>query len=176
MDDIDFAIQDFYPDEISYCYGCGRLNPQGLHIKTRWSDLQKTTSITCFTPTVNHIAVPGFVYGGLIASLIDCHGTGTAAMAAYQAQNRPWDSLPAHRFVTASLHVDYLLPTPLHDSNNQPIEIRLFGKVIELKQKENKIYKVRTSIVLFSQIDHFTQVLVKGDVIAVHMPDTFKGP
>jgi len=23
------AFQDYYPDELNYCYGCGRLNEQG---------------------------------------------------------------------------------------------------------------------------------------------------
>ena len=32
------AVQDFYPDDFSHCYGCGRLNQHGLHIKTRWED------------------------------------------------------------------------------------------------------------------------------------------
>ena len=27
------AFQDYYPDHLSYCYGCGRLNEQGLKIR-----------------------------------------------------------------------------------------------------------------------------------------------
>lgn len=30
------AIQDFYPDDVVYCYGCGRLNEHGLHIRSAW--------------------------------------------------------------------------------------------------------------------------------------------
>ena len=69
------AIQDHYPDDFSHCYGCGRLNDHGLQIKTQW-DGQK--SRTVYRPLPAHEAVPGFVYGGLVASLIDCTGTGTA--------------------------------------------------------------------------------------------------
>jgi hypothetical protein len=46
--------------------------------------------------------------------LIDYHSTGTAAAAMYRAMGREMDSEPAFRFVTASLHVDYLKPTPLN--------------------------------------------------------------
>ena len=73
------AIQDFYPDDVSHCYGCGRLNEHGLRLRSR----QEGDEIVCrFEPGPHQIAFPGFVYGGLIASLIDCHGTGTAAAAA----------------------------------------------------------------------------------------------
>jgi len=70
------AFQDYYPDDLSHCYGCGRLNEEGLQIKSYWDGEE---SVATFTPEPCHMAVPGFVYGGLLASLIDCHSTGTAA-------------------------------------------------------------------------------------------------
>ena len=76
------AIQDFYPDDFAHCYGCGRLNPQGLKLKTCWDGDE---TVARFLPRPEHVAVPGFVYGGLIASLIDCHAMGTAAAAAERA-------------------------------------------------------------------------------------------
>jgi hypothetical protein len=103
-------IQDYYPDELSYCYGCVRNNEHDYHIQ---SFLDGHETISHFNPKEYHIAIPGFVYGELIASLIDCRGTGSAALAAYRAENRQPDTLPAFRFVTASLQVDYLKPTPL---------------------------------------------------------------
>jgi len=104
------AFQDYYPDELAHCFGCGRLNAQGYRLRSVWAG---ETSEARFTPQPYHISIPGWVNGGLIASLVDCHGTGTAAAAAYRAEGREMDSLPAHRFVTASLRVDYLRPTPL---------------------------------------------------------------
>ena len=104
------AFQDYYPDDLSYCYGCGRLNEDGYHIQTRWDGDE---TVTVFEPESCHIAIPGYVYGGLLASLIDCHSTGTASAAAYRAEGRPMGSDPPFRFVTASLHIDYLRPTPL---------------------------------------------------------------
>src|SRR5579862_599408 len=104
------AIQDFYPDDFATCYGCGRLNAHGLHVRTAWDGDE---TVSRFTPRAEHMAMPGFVYGGLIASLIDCHAMGTAAAAAEREAGRDIGEAPAPRFVTASLHVDYLKPTPL---------------------------------------------------------------
>ena len=94
------AFQDLYPDELSYCYGCGRLNEHGLHIKSYWDGDE---TVARYLPRPYHIAIPGYVYGGLIASLMDCHATGTAAAAAYRAAGREMGGEPALRFVT-----DYL--------------------------------------------------------------------
>jgi acyl-coenzyme A thioesterase PaaI-like protein len=146
------AFQDYYPDQLSYCYGCGRLNEHGLQIKSYW-DGDETVCI--FQPRPYHIAVPGYVYGGLIASLIDCHGTGTAAAAAYRAEGRPMDSEPPQRFLTASLHVDYLKPTPL----GMPLEVR--GQVREVKGR-----KVVVSTTLFAN----GEVTARGEVVAVQVP------
>lgn len=147
------AFQDYYPDQMSYCFGCGRLNEHGYKIKSYW---QGEESICVFTPQSYHIAVPGFVYGGLIASLVDCHGTGTAAAAAYRSQGRPMDSEPPMRFVTGSLHVDYLKPTPLG------VPLELHGRVKEIKGR-----KVVVDIDLFAM----GEVCVRGQVVAVQIPE-----
>jgi hypothetical protein len=41
------AVQDFYPDDFAHCYGCGRLNPSGLHIRS-FQDGEET--VARFTP------------------------------------------------------------------------------------------------------------------------------
>jgi acyl-coenzyme A thioesterase PaaI-like protein len=147
------AFQDYYPDELSYCYGCGRLNEHGHQIKTYWDGDE---SVTIFTPQPYHIAIPGYVYGGLVASLIDCHGTGTAAAAMYRAENRAMDTLPAYRFVTASLHVDYLKPTPL----GVPLEVR--GVVKEIKGRK---------VIVSATLSANGVVCARGEVVAVQMPE-----
>ncbi|HLE31116.1 MAG TPA: PaaI family thioesterase [Bacteroidota bacterium] len=146
-------FQDYYPDNLSYCYGCGRLNKEGLHIQTRWDGEE---SVCLFTPRPSHIAIPGYVYGGLLASLIDCHGTGTAAAASYRAEGRSMDTNPPLRFVTASLKVDYLKPTPL----GVPLEVR--GTVKEVKGKK---------VTIAATITANGEVCVRGEVIAVRIPD-----
>ena len=148
-------IQDYYPDDVAHCYGCGRLNEHGHQIKSYWDGDE---TISHFTPEKYHTAVPGYVYGGLIASLIDCHGTGTAALAAYRAENRDYDSLPPFRFVTASLQIDFLKPTPLG------VELELKGKIIEIKGK-----KVISEITLSAN----GIITARGKVVAVKMPESF---
>ena len=103
------SLQALYPDDFSYCYGCGRLNSDGLHVKSEWHDGE---AIARFTPAPYHIALPGFVYGGLIASLADCHAMATAAGASMIAAGQVPGRDPTPRFVTASLRVDFLKPTP----------------------------------------------------------------
>ena len=66
-------IQHYYPDEVAVCYGCGRNNPKGLQIETHWDGEE---GVCRFTPEPHHTAFPGFVYGGLVASLIDGLGIG----------------------------------------------------------------------------------------------------
>jgi hypothetical protein len=105
MENREHAFQDYYPDHMAHCYGCGRLNEEGHQIKSYW-DGEET--VAHFQPEPRHTAIPGYVYGGLLASLIDCHGTGTAAAAGYRAENRAMDTEPPLRYLTASLHVDYL--------------------------------------------------------------------
>ncbi|WKZ69423.1 MAG: PaaI family thioesterase [Melioribacteraceae bacterium] len=147
------AFQDFYPDDVAHCYGCGKLNDRGHQIKTYW-DGEET--VTRFTPKDYHTAIPGFVYGGLIASLIDCHGTGSAAAAMYKHENREMDTDPPLRFVTAQLNVTYLKPTPLGP------ELILKGKIREVKGK-----KVIVDVELFAD----EQLCAKGEVIAVKIPE-----
>src|SRR5690625_8049441 len=72
------AIQDEYPDSFSHCFGCGRLNDSGYKFRTGWHGER---TITVYTHIQAHQAKPNFLYGGLIASLIDCHGTGSASFA-----------------------------------------------------------------------------------------------
>ncbi len=147
------AFQDYYPESYSHCYGCGPNNENGLQIKSYWDG---ETSVAIFHPKEYHLAFPGYVYGGLIASLIDCHSTGTAAAAAYRQENREMGSSPAFRFVTASLHVDYKLPTPLGPA------LHLRSKIVEIKGK--KII-VETNLIVEEK------VTAKGKVVAVQIPE-----
>jgi acyl-coenzyme A thioesterase PaaI-like protein len=116
-------IQDFYPDEIAICYGCGRHNQDGLHIQTYWDGEE---GVSHFTPKPQHTAFPGFVYGGLLASLVDCHMVGTAIAATYQAEGREPGSEPEVTYVTGNLNVTYLRPTPMD------MELTLRARVKEL--------------------------------------------
>ena len=147
------AFQDYYPASLSHCFGCGRLNEHGLHIKSYWDGEE---SVCVFQPRSYHTGgIPGYVYGGLIAALIDCHANGTAAAAAYRAEERKMDTQPPLRFVTASLRIDYLRPTPI-DSN---LELR--GNVKEIKGRKT---------VVTVELSARGQVCARGEVVTVQMP------
>ncbi|MFN2224537.1 MAG: PaaI family thioesterase [Candidatus Promineifilaceae bacterium] len=147
------AFQDYYADEVSVCYGCGRLNEQGLQIKSYWDGDE---AVCTFRPRPYHTAIPGYVYGGLIASLIDCHSTGTAAAAAYRAEGRPMDTEPPLRYVTASLHVDYLRPTPIE------ADLVVRARVEEIGRRK---------IVVASELMAGGQVCAQGRAVLVQMPE-----
>jgi acyl-coenzyme A thioesterase PaaI-like protein len=151
------AFQDHYAEDVAHCYGCGRLNPRGHRLKTRWEGEE---TVTRFTPEAHYTAIPGYVYGGLIASLVDCHGTGTAAAAAARAKGA--DPASGHRsaelprFVTASLRVDYLRPTPL----GPELEVR--GRATEVTARK---------VVVEARVVVRGEVTARGVVVAVRMPE-----
>lgn len=150
------SFQDYYPESLSHCYGCGRLNEHGLQVKSFWDGEE---SMAVFIPREYHLAFPGYVYGGLIASLVDCHCIGTAAAAAYRHEGRKQGTLPAFRYVTASLQVDYLAPTPL----GPPIKVR--ARVEEINGK-------KTVLSAAVEVDGVTTA--RGRVVAVQMPEHLK--
>ena len=153
------AIQDEYPDDFAWCYGCGRLNEEGHHFRTGWNG-EKTETI--YEPLAIHKALPGFVYGGVIASLIDCHGTGSASLALHRKNgHEPGDGAEPPRFVTGSLQVNFLKPTP------QGIPLRAVGTVTEIHPKK---WKVETEVYAGDTL------CATGEVIAVIMPATFLAP
>ncbi len=150
-------IQDLYDDDFSHCYGCGRLNDEGLHLKTY---LENNFTISRFTPKDHHIAIEGFVYGGLLASLIDCHGTGSAAIFYAQENKIELKEGNSPRFVTGKLNVNYLKPTPLGK------ELVITGELIVAAKR-----KVKTKInVLVDGV-----VTVTGEVTAILLPENFGG-
>lgn len=150
------AIQDEYPDDFAWCYGCGRLNEQGHHFRTGWQGEQ---TVTIFIPKPEHLALPGFVYGGMIASLIDCHGTGSASLALHRKNGQePGEGAEPPRFVTASLNVNFLRPTP------HGVQLKAVGTVQEIHPKKWKV----TTEVFANDV-----LCASGEVVAVVMPSTF---
>lgn len=129
------------------------MNEFGHQIKSYWDGEE---SVCHFQPKSYHTAVPGYVYGGLLASLIDCHGTGTAAAAGYRDENRGMDTEPPLRYLTASLHVDYLKPTPL-------------GPALEIRAKVKEVKGRKVVIEEWIRVDGV--VTVKGEVVAVQVPE-----
>jgi acyl-coenzyme A thioesterase PaaI-like protein len=146
------AIQDLYPEDFSHCYGCGRFNTAGYQIKTYLVD---ATTVTDFEPAVYHTGGADFVYGGLIASVIDCHSTGSAALLWMRANEMALGPGPAVRFVTAHLEVDYLAPTPL-------APLHLTGGADEIGERK---------VVVATEVEVEGRVTATGRAILVRVRD-----
>ena len=149
------AIQDQMPD--NNCYGCGPDNAAGMRIKSHWVGDE---SVCHYTPRPDQCAgPPQYVYGGTIASLIDCHSVCTATANHYREEGREVGEPPEIWCVTGRLTVNYLAPTPI----DQNIELRA---TIEEHGGKKTIVKCR----VFSD----GVQTAEGEVIAVRVPDSWR--
>jgi acyl-coenzyme A thioesterase PaaI-like protein len=151
------AIQDLIPH--NHCWGCGTLNPRGLHIK---SFVEGDEAICTFQPSPDHMAGPTTVlYGGIIAAVIDCHSVCTAIADAYRAAGQDIGAEPHRWCVTASLRIDYLAPTPI----DRPVELR--ARVRESSGRKRIVEcRVRSD----------GREVVRAEVVAVEVPAGWGGP
>lgn len=156
------AIQDLYSEDYSHCYGCGRLNKYGLQIKSFWDGGK---SICRYTPKPYHTAIPGYVYGGLIASIIDCHATGTASAVVHMNLTNKKTGDPPPRFLTASLHIDYLNPTPLGvtlEVKAEPIEIKGRKIVVHAELYADDLLCAQGKVVTVQMTEERLRKLIKN--------------
>ncbi|HXG31183.1 MAG TPA: PaaI family thioesterase [Thermodesulfobacteriota bacterium] len=145
------AIQDYM--EINGCWGCGSLNEHGLRLK---SYLLGDESICTWKPEEYHMAGPkGVLNGGIIATIMDCHSICTAIADAYGREGRELGTEPFIWYVTASLKVDYLLPTPI----DRPVTLR--ARVKEVKERKTVV-----ACSLFSGKSE----CARAEVLAVRVP------
>ncbi len=87
-------------DELSgHCFGCGPKNPEGLHLLFE-IDRDAHTASTFVTLDERYQGAPGFVHGGIIATLLD---------EAMSKLNRPLGLLA----MTRQMEVSYLRPAPI---------------------------------------------------------------
>ena len=149
------AIQDLLPH--NHCYGCGADNPKGMQIKSHW-DGDETVCV--YTPRPEQCAGPvQYLYGGTIASLIDCHSVGTAIANYYRSEGREVGQGEEIWCVTGRLTVNYVAPTPID------ADVTLRASVTECGEKKTLI-KCR----MFSG-DTLT---AEGEVIAIRVPDSWR--
>jgi uncharacterized protein (TIGR00369 family) len=87
------------------CFGCGPTNPQGLHLRFSIDPVALTVTAPVQLTRL-HEGPPGYIHGGIIATLLD---------EAMSKLNRPLEVLA----VTRNMQVDYLKPSPL----NQPLTL-----------------------------------------------------
>jgi acyl-coenzyme A thioesterase PaaI-like protein len=108
----------FAPD--GSCFGCGPRNEAGLRIRS--FEAGDGTVIAGWQPRPEHEAFDGYVNGGILGTLIDCHSNWTAIaalMAAGWAEEAP-------STVTSELSVRFRRPTPSGGV------LRLVGRPVEV--------------------------------------------
>jgi acyl-coenzyme A thioesterase PaaI-like protein len=144
-------IQDRIPH--NHCYGCGPENPDGMQIKSYWDGEE---SICTYVPRPEQCAGPtGYLYGGTIASLIDCHCVCTSIANYYQLDGLEVGEGPAIWCVTGSLEVRYLKPTRI----DHPVE--LSATIEECSKKKT---------VLACTLSSDGVVTAEGRVVAIRVP------
>lgn len=108
------ALQDLWP--LNTCYGCGPSNPDGMHLKSYWSEDQKHVYAIHTGNIKYNTGFPGIMFGGTVASLIDCQSIWTAIAFAHKAENSEINSTSAIVYVTKQITVNYIKGTPLEES------------------------------------------------------------
>lgn len=147
------AFQDHMAE--NHCFGCGADNPQGLQIKSYWAG--EGESVCRYQPLPRHAAGPRHVLnGGIIATLIDCH---TVCTAAASAQRRTGEDPEDVWYVTGTLTVRYLKPTPLAE----PVELR--AKILEETEKKTT---------LTCTLSSGGEACAEAEVVAIRVPPEWR--
>lgn len=116
------ALQELAP---GHCYGCGSLNDHGLQIKSFWAG----DDVVCaWRPQPQHIGYPGILYGGIIASIVDCHCIWTASAYAHRAAGTEISGALEYPYVTAALTVNYRKPVPIGEAVDLRARVTEFGE------------------------------------------------
>ncbi|WP_448624336.1 PaaI family thioesterase [Geodermatophilus sp. URMC 64] len=125
MDDDVLSIQERLYPELT-CFGCGQKNASGLRLRSYPAADGVTAT---FTPWPEHDNGLGYLNGGIISTLLDCH---SAAAVVLEAHRRGWVSTAdaALPYVTAGLDVRFLRPTPLTEP------LHLVATVTEAREDE----------------------------------------
>lgn len=112
------SLQERYAPE-GRCFGCGPKNDHGLRIQS--FDQDDGTVVAEWQPRPEHEAFDGYVNGGILGTLIDCHSNWTAVAALLR--RTPSDAAPST--VTAEYSVRFRRPTP----SDRPM--RLIGRAVD---------------------------------------------
>ena len=151
------AIQDRYGERFQHCWGCGPKNDLGLHLKT-YPSLDGERCISRIKLEKAYTGgVPSNVFGGMIATIFDCHGTASAAWFAHHQKGLELtETTLIGRFITARLEIDYLSPSPIDD------EIVVISTLEELGERK---------AIISMEMTVATKVRAKAKMVAVAVKD-----
>ena len=106
------ALQDQWWPEMT-CFGCGPANADGLQLKSY--PAEDGTVVAEFRPWPAHDNGGGFLNGGIIATLLDCHSAAAVHVTAFANGWGPAEG-QSLAYVTAGIDVRYRRPAPLRES------------------------------------------------------------
>ena len=110
----------------SICFGCGPANEKGLRIDSYRTDRGLELK---FLPSDEHQAFPGMVNGGIIGSLMDCHGNWAAAIALMDSAGLKEPPCT----VTATYSISLRRPTPAG------VELHIIAEIEELMEDRARV-------------------------------------
>ena len=146
----------------NFCFGCGADNPDGLQLKSAWAAADDALAVATWRPSPLHAAGPRHILnGGIVATLLDCHGICTAVADAYRREGRDVGSDPELWYATASMTVDYLRPAPV----DAPVD--LTGRVVEVDDRFTTVA---------CPLDSAGKPRATATVRAVRVPDSWRRP
>jgi acyl-coenzyme A thioesterase PaaI-like protein len=135
------------------CFGCGPANEEGLQLESYTVPDERALEAT-IQPAERFRVTPGVVYGGYLASVIDCNSMWTATTYASPADDGPPDSRPDDAYATAEITVEYHETTPMGVALD--VTSRVVGEI-------GRSVQVETEVVANGALT------VTGDVTAVRM-------
>ena len=151
------SIQETYGDRFQHCWGCGAKNKDGLHLHTYPSG-DGSECVSKFLPEEKYSGgVPANLFGGLIATLFDCHGTASAAWFNHRNQGLKLErNTVITRYITARLEIDFKKPVPI-------------GKVVTVKSVAEEIGERK--IIVSMEMEVEGEIKAKARMVAVKIKD-----
>lgn len=151
-------IQETYGDRFQNCWGCGAKNKDGLHLHTYPSE-DGSECVSQFLPDKKYSGgVPANLFGGLIATLFDCHGTASAAWFNHRNQGLKLDKdTVITRYITARLEIDFKKPVPM-------------GKVITVRSVPVEIGERK--IIVSMKMEVAGEIKAEARMVAVRIKDS----
>jgi acyl-coenzyme A thioesterase PaaI-like protein len=140
------SLQDQYAPN-SHCFGCGPKNDMGLRIK---SFPQGREVVSDFVAEPYQASFGSFVSGGIISTLLDCHGNWTALYTLMKERNI--DTPPST--VTAKISISFLRPTPT-------------GRTLHLRARPVRVEGDRVEVEGELEVDGAITVKMSGTYLAV---------
>ncbi len=139
------------------CYGCGQANEAGLQLE-RHVSADGERLVATHDPDETHTSgAENVAYGGLVASLIDCHSIWTAITFAHREAGYGLADRQLE-YVTGDLSVDVREPTPLDEPLR--IEATVEGEV-------------GRTVTVASEVDTGERTTATGAVTAVEVSDHY---